>query len=61
MANIHIVIDEKELRKILFDYLSSKVDFPIESNDIIIETKSKQNYRSEWENAAFRAVLNRNF
>lgn len=55
---IDIVIDEKELRRLIIDELARKLEgVTFMSDDINIEVKSKQNYRSEWESAAFRATL----
>jgi hypothetical protein len=55
---IRAEVDEKILRNLVMTYLSEQlgtIDFKEE--DIKIEVKSKQNYKSEWEQAAFRAVL----
>jgi len=53
---ISISIDELELRKLVHSHLQEKLgDVALSPNDIEIEVKSKQNYKSEWEVAAFRA------
>jgi len=60
MAKINIVYDEMELRKLILKDLSEKM--PGESFDakqISIQVKSKQNYKSEWESAAFQAVIDK--
>jgi hypothetical protein len=58
---IEVTIDENEARKIIADALSEKIGCSVTGDEIHIEVKSKQSYRSEWELAAFRAVYrNRN-
>lgn len=54
---ITVEIDEKMLRQLVLDRLSTMLEVPFKPEDVKIETKSKQNYRSEWESAAFRARL----
>lgn len=55
---IRIEIDEKTLTTLVHEYLVKQlgVDILPDVYDIKIEVKSKQNYRSEWEKAEFRAV-----
>lgn len=48
-------IDESELRQIIAQYLKNRVDLAVDPSLIDIQVKSKQNYRAEWETAAFRA------
>lgn len=56
MSLLTFEIDETLLRTILKNYIQSKLgDIVVEEDDVKIEVKSKQNYRSEWENASFRA------
>lgn len=59
MTTIKIEITEDKLKELVLAHLADVLDFPLKLSDINIETKSKQNYRSEWETAAFRAVVNR--
>lgn len=54
---IDIEIDEKTLKDLVVNYLSKKLNGHIDPKDIKIETKSAQNYRSEWEKAKFRARI----
>ena len=55
--NIVIEIDEKELRKIIQEKLIEMLpNTHIATEDVKIEVKSKQNYKSEWEQAAFKAT-----
>ena len=57
MACATIEIDEKKLKELVKDYLQNICgdSISIMTSDIEIEVKSKQNYRSEWETADFRA------
>jgi hypothetical protein len=55
---IEIVLTEKELRELVCaDILRRMGDVPFEPTDVRIQVKSKQNFKSEWEDAAFRATL----
>jgi RNase P/RNase MRP subunit POP5 len=57
MASVKIEITEKELRDLIFDHLAEKFGHcSFNKSKVVIEVKSKQNYKSEWETAAFRAV-----
>lgn len=57
---IDMEIDESTVRKIILEYLHEKLGFTtIQKDDITIEVKSKQNYRSEWEQAAFKAKIHK--
>lgn len=53
---IEIEIDEAELKLMVFERFKAVLGpNKIRVEDIKIEVKSKQNYKSEWEPAAFRA------
>ncbi len=53
-----IEIDEKQLKKLVYDYLTDEFGLrSLDETQIHIEVKSKQNYRSEWEEAEFRAKV----
>lgn len=53
---LNIEIDENELKRLVFNHLQEKLgEVPLLMTDIQIEVKSQQNYKSEWEKAAFRA------
>ncbi len=57
---IHIEIDQERLEQlVLADIQRVLGDVPVKLSDITIEVKSKQNYRAEWEKAAFRAVVDK--
>jgi hypothetical protein len=56
MMTIDIEMDEKQLRELIHSYICDKLgSVNVASTDIVIEVKSRQNYKSEWETAAFRA------
>ena len=57
-----VEIDEIMLRSLVLQYLSKSlgaIATLLVDEDIRIEVKSKQNYRSEWESAAFRARIDK--
>ena len=55
--HFRIEIDEVELRALIFARLRDMLgEIGVDSTRIVIEVKSKQNYRSMWEQAAFRAI-----
>lgn len=57
-SKISVTIDGDKLRELVNDHIRSVMgDVTFNSSDIRIEVKSKQNYKSEWENAEFRAVI----
>jgi len=55
---IRIEITYIEIKSLLQDYLESKLgdSFSSKKDHFKIEVKSKQNYKSEWEVADFRAI-----
>lgn len=53
---IKIEIAEKELRELIVAEFERKTDQIIENEKVRILVKSKQNYKSEWEVAAFKAT-----
>ena len=53
---IEILLTEEDLKELVKDKIESMIDKDINSYDIKIEVKSKQNYKAEWESAAFRAT-----
>lgn len=52
---IKIEITEKELKKIIKEHIDDTLNKDIDMNDVKILVKSKQNYKSEWEAADFKA------
>lgn len=54
---IRIEIDEAALKRIIMKELRDSLgDVRLDEKKVQIEVKSKQNYKSEWEPAAFRAI-----
>ena len=58
-TKLYIEIDESTLRKLVLDHLSAQLGCALSEKDVFIEVKSKQNYKSEWERAEFRARVER--
>lgn len=55
---VSIEIDEAKLKELVRDYVNEQLgELAAAVDDIKIETKSKQNYRAEWETASFRATI----
>jgi hypothetical protein len=55
---IQIQITEKELREMVLSRIRDELGdaaTKLDENDVQIEVKSLQNYKSEWEKASFRA------
>jgi hypothetical protein len=56
--NITVEITEQDLKRLILAELRQTMpEAEIAETDVTIEVKSKQNYRSEWEQAAFRATV----
>ena len=59
---LNIEVTEKDLRDLVLDFVRNKLgDVNISGESVIIEVKSKQNYRAEWESAKFRARVATNY
>lgn len=54
---INIELNENDLKELVRVHLTELLNYDIHLEDISIEVKSKQNYKSEWEVANFRARL----
>lgn len=54
---ISVEIGEQTLKQLIIDYLKDKLNHDLTEKDVKIEVKSNQNYKSEWEVAAFRARI----
>lgn len=54
---IRVELSEAELQVLVKKHLEEKLgDVKLDFSAVRIEVKSKQNYKSEWEIAAYRAV-----
>lgn len=54
---IEIEIDQAELKQLVLDAIEKKLgDVPLDKTKVQIVTKSTQNYKAEWETAAFKAT-----
>jgi hypothetical protein len=56
---VTIEIDADQLKIIVLEHIQKVLDTDIRPGDIQIEVKSTQNYKAEWEQAAFRARVNK--
>lgn len=58
-VKVKIQLTQKDLKRLVMEEIQKQVgDFGIMDDDVKIETKSTQNYKSEWEDgAAFRATI----
>ena len=59
---IHCEITEATLKQLIYSYMRQQLGDAgdnLRMQDIKIEVKSKQNYKSEWEQADFRATYTR--
>jgi len=58
-----IEMDENKLTELILSYIKEQygVNEPLSSRNVKIMVKSKQNYRSEWEIADFKAVIEKKF
>jgi hypothetical protein len=55
---IRIEVNEDILRSLVINYLQDQLGaIAFKAEDVRIEVKSKQNYKSEWEQASFRAIF----
>ncbi len=61
---IEITLSESDLRTLVLSYLEGAIgpsaSGKLKPEDVLIEVKSKQNYKSEWEPAAWRARIEAN-
>lgn len=56
MLKVSVEVDEEKLRELVRDFLNEQLgELGARAQDIVIETRSKNNYRKEWEAAEFRA------
>ena len=55
MSQFKFEMGEVDLQVLVAKHISEKLGLSLQPKDIKIEVKSKQNYKSEWEVAAYRA------
>ena len=56
MRTVRIELDEQAVRDLILKHLDYILGETVIAKDIRIEVKSKQNWKSTWEAADFRAV-----
>ena len=54
--DLKVELNETDVKYIVKKYLEENLNRYIEDTQIKMEVKSKQNYKSEWETAAFRVT-----
>jgi hypothetical protein len=65
MAKIHIELNENDVKRLVVDYITNLArsngvpDPDISEENVRIEVRSKQNYKSEWEQAEYRAIIDK--
>jgi hypothetical protein len=59
-VRLKLEIGEAQLCELVRTYLADKLgSVNLEARDVVIEVKSRQNYKAEWEPAAFRARVDK--
>ena len=58
---LNIELTENDLKGLIKDHIESRVNYSIDIKDISILVKSKQNFKSEWEVADFKAEYSNKF
>lgn len=54
---VEIQLSQEDVKKLILDELSKRLgEVHLDKTKVFIETKSKQNYKSEWETADFRVT-----
>ena len=58
--NINVTLTEADIKRLILRELKELTGIPdLKESDVSIKVKSKQNYKSEWEEAAFKAEIDR--
>lgn len=52
---VRVEMSEKEIRNAVVEALTHNLGRGVDAKDVVILVKSKQNYKSEWEVATFKA------
>ncbi len=58
---IDVEYTQEDIKKLILADLRDKFDGEINEHLLTIQVKSKQNYKSEWETADFKATYQKNF
>lgn len=55
---LRVEVTENDLKNMVAAYINDKLgSLEVDTSNVVIEVKSKQNYRAEWEKADYRAVV----
>jgi hypothetical protein len=55
MMDATISLTQDDINRAITQFIAEELGFSVDPKEVIIEVKSKQNYKSEWEQAAIRA------
>jgi len=55
--NIQVELTEDDLKRLIVEHLSKVLQADVSVDSVDIKVKSKQNYKSEWETASFKATV----
>jgi len=58
---IDVEYTQEDIKKLILTDLKEKFGGEIDERQLTIQTKSKQNYKSEWETAEFKATYQKHF
>lgn len=58
---IDIEYTAEDLKRLIINDIEEKFNITVDQQILTIQTKSKQNYKSEWETAEFKASYQKNF
>ena len=58
-TKIVIEIDAEGLKRLIRDEISRKLNDEIDMKDVEIQVKASMNWKSEWEEGQFRAVISK--
>ena len=53
---IQVELSESDLKRLIMEEIHRRLGDAFDEAKVVIEVKSKQNYKSEWEAAHFRAT-----
>lgn len=55
--DVKIEMSEKDIREAIYAWIKKEIGVGVDPVQVKIQVKSKQNYKSEWEEASFRALF----
>lgn len=63
MSKLRIEMDQQKVSELILSYIEEQygIKETLDTKNVTILVKSKQNYRSEWEPADFKVVIEKQF